>query len=97
MQAEDPQALRELLACSLALRPKHVDRRFLHRRRMRGKSIMSQQWFVNSDGWVAGTAADAQAAPAFFDIAVRSPEILHVYSAPSLHVSAGMLRLLRGT
>lgn len=71
MQAEDPYALRELLACSLALRPKHVDRKFLHRRRMRGKSIMSQQWFVSTDSWIAGTAADVQAAPAFFDIEVR--------------------------
>ena len=70
MQAEDPQALRELLACSLALRPKHVDRKFLHRRRMRGKSAMSQQWFVSIDNWIAGTAADVQAAPAFFDIEV---------------------------
>ena len=97
MQAEDPQALWELLACSLALRPKHVDRRFLHRRRMRGKSIISQQWFVNADGWVAGTAADVQAAPAFFDIEVCSPEALHACSAPSLRVSPGMLRLFRRT
>ncbi len=37
---------------------------------MRGKSAMSQQWFVSVDNWVAGTAADVQAAPAFFDIEV---------------------------
>ena len=38
---------------------------------MRGKGIMSQQWFVGADSWIAGTAADVQAAPAFFDIEVR--------------------------
>ena len=71
MQAEDPEALGELLACSLALRPKQVDKKFLHRRRMRAKGIMSRQWFVSADSWIAGTAADVQAAPAFFDIQVR--------------------------
>lgn len=48
-----------------------MDRKFLHRRRMRAKGIMSQQWFVSTDSWIAGTAADVQAAPAFFDIEVR--------------------------
>ena len=32
---------------------------------------MSQQWFVNTDDWIAGTAADMQAAPVFFDMEVH--------------------------
>ncbi|CAK0785565.1 hypothetical protein CVIRNUC_008775 [Coccomyxa viridis] len=83
MKAEDPQVLRELLACSLALRPKHVDRKFLHRRRMRGRSTMSQQWFVNTDNWIAGTAADMQAAPVFFDIEGKQSEEQQEVSIPA--------------
>ena len=100
--------MRELLACSLALRPKHVDRKFLHRRRMRGKSIMSQQWFVNTDNWIAGTAADMQAAPVFFDIEVLFPTQSYCKCAcfteecscacwPCVHLQLSTLPAQRGT
>ena len=72
-QARHDGALRELLACSAALRPRHLDAAFLHRRRTRGQQgrTSSQPWYVSLDDWVAGTAADATAAPAFFDLQVR--------------------------
>ena len=73
-QARDDGAVRELLACSAALRPRHLDAAFLHRRRTRGQQgRTSQQWYVGLDDWVAGTAADATAAPAFFDLQVSRP------------------------
>ena len=69
--------MRELLACSAALRPKHLDAIFLHRRRTRsGAGRASQQWYVGLDDWVAGTAADAAAAPAFFEMQVRGPSLV---------------------
>ena len=80
--------VRELLACSAALRPRHLDAAFLHRRRTRGQQgRTSQQWYVGLDDWVAGTAADATAAPAFFDLQVRRPHVLRLCSALDLQVT----------
>ena len=74
MQAQDTAAVRELLACTAALRPKHLDAVFLHRRRTRaGTGRASQQWYVGLNDWVAGTAADAAAAPAFFEMQAGCP------------------------
>ena len=55
--------------------PFRSDRIFVNgtlcRRRTRSQGRnSSQQWYVNEDKWVAGTAADSQAMPAFFDIQV---------------------------
>ncbi|CAL8463693.1 g3227 [Coccomyxa elongata] len=70
LKAEDPKVVQELMACTKALRPLHLDRRFHHNKRMRGagRRVLSQQWYVGADDWVAGTAAPTQATPAFFDL-----------------------------
>ncbi len=77
LQAEDPKVVQELMACTKALRPLHLDRRFHHNKRMRGaaRRVLSQQWYVGADDWVAGTAAPTQATPAFFDLPVRGVPI----------------------
>lgn len=76
LQAQDNAVIRELAACTLALRPRHLDHMFLHRRRTRGQGRKtSQQWYVRLDDWLAGTAANTQAAPAFFDIQVNGPSL----------------------
>lgn len=76
------------MACTAALRPRHLDRMFLHRRRTRGagRRVLSQQWYVRADDWIAGTAADVQAAPAFFDLPVRGvPSLpLHLHYTTSV-------------
>jgi hypothetical protein len=77
VQAKDSAVVRELLACSAALRPRHLDITFLHRRRSRaGAGRASQQWYVGLDDWVAGTAADTAAAPAFFEMQARAAALL---------------------
>lgn len=40
----------------------------LHRQRKRATGgSLSRQWFVRESDWLAGTTADAAAAPSFFD------------------------------
>jgi hypothetical protein len=88
LQAQSPSVVKELMACTAALRPRHLDRMFLHRRRTRGagRRVLSQQWYVCADDWIAGTAADVQAAPAFFDLPVRGvPSLpLHLHYTTSV-------------
>ncbi|KAK9917508.1 hypothetical protein WJX75_005138 [Coccomyxa subellipsoidea] len=84
LKAQSPSVVKELMACTAALRPRHLDRMFLHRRRTRGagRRVLSQQWYVCADDWIAGTAADVQAAPAFFDLPVKDAVKKEAMSVP---------------
>ena len=106
LQAEDPKVVQELMACTKALRPLHLDRRFHHNKRMRGaaRRVLSQQWYVRADDWVAGTAAPTQATPAFFDLPVRGVPfpvllliilIMHMLPLRSACISASLRLPLR--
>mmetsp|Transcript_38551 Transcript_38551/g.109017 ORF Transcript_38551/g.109017 Transcript_38551/m.109017 type:complete len:276 (+) Transcript_38551:260-1087(+) len=55
-----------LLESSDNLRPKHLDLKFQRKRRVRTNQTASRAWFVPGDIWVAGGAAQSDAAPSVF-------------------------------
>ena len=63
----DAAAVAELQRVSAQTRSSRLDRAYLHRRRVRGQgSKGSRAWYVDEAAWLAGTTADATAAPKFF-------------------------------
>ena len=57
----------ELQRVSAQTRSSRLDRAYLHRRRVRGQGGKgSRAWYVDEAAWLAGTTADATAAPKFF-------------------------------
>ena len=50
-----------------ATEPKFLDQRLHKKRKLAAGTKSSRTWFVKGSDWLAGTTADAQAAPAFFD------------------------------
>ncbi|KAK9836295.1 hypothetical protein WJX81_002795 [Elliptochloris bilobata] len=81
IKAADPTEVAELQRVSAQTRSGRLDRAYLHRRRMRGQGGKgSRAWYVNEAAWLAGTTADATAAPKFFQEeeaeaeAARAPE-----------------------
>jgi hypothetical protein len=61
-----------LLRASGQTRSARLDRAYLHRRRLRGQGGRgSRVWYVDEAAWLAGTSADATAAPKFFQEEAR--------------------------
>jgi len=76
----------ELLAVSAQTRSGRLDRAYLHRRRLRGGKG-SRAWYVDEAAWLAGTSADATAAPKFFQEEVCcfvKPFVPCRYTSPDL-------------
>ena len=67
LQGSVATAVQQLLEGTNATKPGFLDLR-LHKQRKRASGgTFSRQWFVRESDWLAGTTADAQAVPAFFD------------------------------
>ena len=77
-QAADPAAVAELQRVSVQTRSSRLDRAYLHRRRLRGQGGKgSRAWYVDEAAWLAGTTADATAAPNFFQEEVGRTQAWH--------------------
>ena len=76
-----------LLDSSEKLRPKHLDLKFQRKRRIRANQTASRAWFVPGDLWVAGGAAQSDAAPSiFFDqVCLKAyDQSRHIHMDPGL-------------
>lgn len=83
------KAVQKLLEGSQATRATFLDQR-LHKQRKRAAGAnMSRQWYTRESDWLAGTTADAEAAPAFFD------ELQEVCTPPSLESEQPVRRCVR--
>lgn len=60
-------ALKQLLEGTKHTRAKFLDQRLHKKRKISAGTKSSRLWYVKGTDWLAGTTADAQAAPAFFD------------------------------
>lgn len=61
------KAVQQLLDGTNSSRPGFLDLRLHKQRKRAAGGSSSRQWFVKESDWLAGTTADAQAVPAFFD------------------------------
>ena len=67
LQAQNQAAIDQLRAGTDANRAKFLDQRLHKQQKLAAGAKYSRQWYANEKDWLAGTTADAQAAPAFFD------------------------------
>ena len=67
LQAQNQAAIDQLRAGTDANRAKFLDQRLHKQQKLAASAKYSRQWYANEKDWLAGTTADAQAAPAFFD------------------------------
>ena len=67
LQAQNQAAIDQLRAGTDANRAKYLDQRLHKQQKLAAGAKYSRQWYANEKDWLAGTTADAQAAPAFFD------------------------------
>ena len=79
-----PTALKQLMEGTQASEPKFLDQRLHKQRKLAAGTKSSRTWFVKGTDWLAGTTADAQAAPAFFD---EPEQVFGIPMATTVHMA----------